>query len=313
MDVTVSICTWNNSRRLRVTLDSLAACAVPPGCRWEVVLVNNNCTDDTDSVARDFLERLPLVYVREPVQGLSRARNAALRAAKGELLIFADDDVRFARDWLGAYFRAWREMPEGHFFGGPVESDFELAAPDPELLRFAPFSVRGLAWGPAARMLDPHEQFLAANWAFPRKALAEGGAFDESRGLGASASRISVGEERDLQLRLRRGGWTPWYLPEALVHHFVPAEKCSLRHIVQRAEAAEYEGARRSLDDGAPRVAGIPRWLIRRLVEAWVSYVGGRLMGRRAIGPYVTLRKCQARIRAHRELRRQGALRWDEN
>jgi glucosyl-dolichyl phosphate glucuronosyltransferase len=303
MDITVVISTWNNFRRLRVTLESLASSDVAKSGAWELVLVNNNCADDTDAVAGDFRDRLPLVYVHEPVQGLSRARNRALQTAKGELVIFADDDVKFVQDWTSIYWRAYRQMA-GHYFGGPVESEFELAEPDSELLRFAPFSVKGLDWGPAARALAADEQFLAANWACPRHALLEVGAFDETRGLGARGAKVSVGEERELQSRLRGRGWQPWYLPEPRVWHYVPAAKCTLEHIVARAEAAEYEAALRATDDGAPRIGRVPRWLVRRFAEAWLQWVAGRMLGRRPTGAYVTLQKCRARIRAYREAAR---------
>ena len=64
IDVCVMLCTWNNSSRLRITLDAIAQCEVPEGLCWELVLVNNNCTDDTDAVAAEFAERLPNSYFK---------------------------------------------------------------------------------------------------------------------------------------------------------------------------------------------------------------------------------------------------------
>ena len=81
MNVSVIICTWNNCRRLAITLDAISQCVIPPNLQWELVLVNNNCTDETQRVAREFANKLPLVYVEEPQQGLSRAKNKGLRVA----------------------------------------------------------------------------------------------------------------------------------------------------------------------------------------------------------------------------------------
>ena len=47
MDVTLLVCTWNRAERLDETLTSLARRNVPSGVRWEVVVVDNNSTDDT--------------------------------------------------------------------------------------------------------------------------------------------------------------------------------------------------------------------------------------------------------------------------
>ena len=64
--ISVIMATWNNARRLRITLEALNRCAAPEGLRWELVLVANNCTDDTAPVAHSFHDRLPFVYLEEP-------------------------------------------------------------------------------------------------------------------------------------------------------------------------------------------------------------------------------------------------------
>lgn len=87
MKISVIICTWNNAKRLAITLQSFTTCSIPDDVTWEVVLVNNNCTDETDQVVGQFKGKLPLVYVREPQQSLSRARNAGLAVATGRLIV----------------------------------------------------------------------------------------------------------------------------------------------------------------------------------------------------------------------------------
>jgi glycosyltransferase involved in cell wall biosynthesis len=48
MDISIVIPTWNNCRRLAQTLSALCGCDVPPALEWELVVVNNQCTDDTN-------------------------------------------------------------------------------------------------------------------------------------------------------------------------------------------------------------------------------------------------------------------------
>ncbi|MGH9460276.1 MAG: glycosyltransferase family A protein, partial [Vicinamibacteria bacterium] len=146
-NLSVLISTWNRSQSLSQTLQSISRCTIPAGLRWELVLVNNNCTDDTDKVAKAFSEFLPIVYVKEPIQGLSRAKNTGLAAASGELILFTDDDVEPCEDWIALYWTSYRATPSGYYFGGPVVSRFELRPPDPELLEVAPPEVRGFEWG----------------------------------------------------------------------------------------------------------------------------------------------------------------------
>jgi glycosyltransferase involved in cell wall biosynthesis len=238
MDLSVIISTWNNSSRLAITLDALLNCQIPEGLNWEVVVVNNNCNDKTDAVISKFISRLPISYVKEPRQGLSLAKNKGLKEAKGKFVLFTDDDVKPCAQWIKIYWQAYKTHPRQTFFGGPVESDFE-ASPNPELLKVAPYSVKGFNIGKKMRFLDD-KNFISANWGCEADILKELGGFDTRKGLNAS-SKLVTGEEVDLMKRLKRLGWKALYLPDASLKHFVPASKCSLVHIASRVEAFSFE------------------------------------------------------------------------
>ena len=298
MDLSVIICTWNNSRRLGITLDSISQCVKARNVHWQLVVVNNNCTDPTDEVVRTFLHRLPIAYVKESIQGLSRARNAGLAAASGELIVFTDDDVKPCQEWLETYWRAHRERPTGFYFGGPVESEYETVRPDDELLGLAPPSVRGLYLGNLARPLQRGEFFISANWACPREALISVKGFDVRLGLNPRLGMVRVGEERDLMGRLKAQGLSAWYLPAARVVHFVPATKCCLKHIAARREAHAFSNAHKLLggDQGA-FIFGLPRWMYRTAFELLLRWIWARVRGRRGYQEYVQFRSIIGTIR----------------
>ena len=94
---------------------------VPVGVKWELLVVNNRCTDDTDSVIARHQMRLPLRRLFEPEPGLSNARNCAVAAAQGDLMLWTDDDVLIDRDWLEAYVAAASKWPDAGYFGGRIE------------------------------------------------------------------------------------------------------------------------------------------------------------------------------------------------
>ena len=172
VDVSVVIPTWNNAERLGITLDAIAACRIPDGMRWEVILVANACTDRTRDAAAPFAARLPLIYLEEPRQGSSNARNRGVAEARGALILFTDDDVRPCSNWVALYWSVYQATGNHHYFGGPLRSEFEDGwRPEPELLRVANRSVAGFDYGPRARALGPGEEFLEANWACPARAL----------------------------------------------------------------------------------------------------------------------------------------------
>ncbi len=303
MDLSIIIPTWNNAARLRITLASFQA-ARRPDASWEMVVVNNNCTDETDDVLDEYGGLLPLRPVHEPRQGLSFARNAGLEAASGRLIVFADDDVEIVPDWLEVYRLAFEEHPEGHFFGGPIRSDFAVPV-DADLLPLAPFSVRGWDFGPERTYLQAGQHFLGANWAAPAQALGRAGGFDPEHGLNPSRKGVRAGEESDLMDRLRAQGLRGLYLPEAALSHWVPAEKCTARHIGDRAQAAAAFAIR--VADRLPPgryLFGAPRWMYREALSAWWAWMRRRLTGGKAYRQYVAYRAKLGRIEAAREQRR---------
>ena len=267
-NISVIISTWNNSERLRITLESFCDLDLPSEIVWELVVVDNNSTDNTNDVVQSFADRLPLVHIFEPRPGLSNGRNAGVSASAAPFLVFTDDDVVPCRTWLIEYWNAFQSSSPSSFFGGPVESDFESPA-DPELLELAPNSVRGLDFGAEPRALRAGESFLAANWACTKEALLDAGGFDPNRGLDPTAMAIKVGEETHLMKQMCSNGIVPHYVPTASLKHFVPQAKVSRKHIMSRIEAAGYEFERRQ-ERARPRLLNmyvaqvrVCRWGVR--------------------------------------------------
>jgi glucosyl-dolichyl phosphate glucuronosyltransferase len=93
MLVTVAICTFNRAESLRRTLALLTTMQVPPRLSLEVVVINNNSSDGTDNVINEFCCQLPLRREFEPRPGHSNARNRAVDVARGDYIIWTDDDV----------------------------------------------------------------------------------------------------------------------------------------------------------------------------------------------------------------------------
>ena len=59
MRLTTVICTWNRASFLRHALDSMTRVVVPDDVEWELLVVDNNCTDDTQQVLQSFARQLP--------------------------------------------------------------------------------------------------------------------------------------------------------------------------------------------------------------------------------------------------------------
>lgn len=226
LDVTVVICTRNRARQLDAVLTSATRMHVPPGLRWEFLLIDNGSTDGTADVARGYAGRLPMRVVTEPVPGLSNARNRAVREARGRYMCWTDDDVRIGTGWLAAYVDAFARHPEAAVFGGRVVPVLEGGeAPDWfEQGKYEPPISSLLAYrdfGPAefAFDFDRGQKPFGANYAL-RTAEQRAALYDPE--LGVSPLHKRLGEETDVIHRIAEAGGTGWWVPGSSVEHLIP-------------------------------------------------------------------------------------------
>ncbi len=296
VDVSIIIPTFNNSSTLNRTLGHLCSLSVRTAISWELIVVNNNCTDTTDEVVKSYFGKLPIRLYHQLQQGTSVAKNSGLELSTGELVIFTDDDVRPIPEWLESYWDIYSKRSGRYFFGGPVVSDFESTIPDKKLMHYAPPSVAGMNLGEQLIEIGSDRYFIGANWACPRNALDEVGRFDTDMGLNHLNSNVKVGEETDLMDRLRMNGYRGLYLPMATVYHFVPAVKTTLNHVATRAEAHSYYVSMKEFAD--INLNRIPRWLYRMLFVSWLKLQIKRIIGRELIDAYIFHKVVKGKIRA---------------
>ncbi|MDH3690097.1 MAG: glycosyltransferase [Gammaproteobacteria bacterium] len=319
MHISIILSTWNNYRRLSITLSAIAECIVPKNIQWQLVLINNNCTDQTSAIVNSFKHRLPITYLEEPRQGLSRAKNTGLKVATGRLLIFTDDDIYPSHDWISAYWNAYQDKPEGYYFGGPIDCEYESGTPDDNFLAAASYSITGLDWGPINKTLSDSELFLSANWACPAKYIESVGGYNENLGLDPTLGIRRVGEEFDLMDRLQHVGLRGWYLPRCRVTHFVPEAKCNAQHIGDNAQAqGAYSVQSKSqspflyrrpelkpwCSNEAISIGGVPLPLCVKSMLLALQWAFARARGKKGYRDYTALRFCLGRILGYRERHR---------
>lgn len=197
----VSVCVPSHDRplRLRWLLEALA----DQTCRdFEVVVAHDSSGRETDELLATH--RLGVCALRCPPSGPAAKRNAAWRAARGELVAFTDDDTRPAPDWLARLVAAHRARP-GAVLQGAVR-------PDPAELELA----QRVAHARTVVIDPPTAWGQTANVAYPRELLERLGGFDEAF--------PDVGDDTDLLQRALAAGAPQVAVPEALVHHMVEAD-----------------------------------------------------------------------------------------
>ncbi len=206
-----------------------------PDSPWELLIVDNDSTDDTLQLAKSIETANPervRVMVEKEV-GLSATRNAGIRAAHGQILAFLDDDAFPARDWLTGIVEALSD-PQILCAGGPVDPLFQGELPDWLDDRFLPYLT---VWdkGPETVPLTYNEYPRGANIAYRREAFDRFGLF--SPHLGRKGRALTSCEEIEHCLRIERGGGQIVYTPAARIRHWVDASRITPEWMVKRFAA----------------------------------------------------------------------------
>jgi GT2 family glycosyltransferase len=223
-ELSVVVTTCAQGERAARAVASILACAHAP---LEVIVVENRPRGSATAelLAERFAADARVRCVAEASQGLSRARNRGLRAARGELVVFTDDDVLVERGWLGAIAAAFARHPRAACVTGPIAAIELASAAQRTFEQFVRLDkgreqqVYALARPPAG---DPLFPFAAgrfgsgANIALRTASAHALGGFDVCLGAGTPARG---GEDLDLFIRVLRSGAELVYEPAALVRH----------------------------------------------------------------------------------------------
>lgn len=233
MHLSIVIPSFNRSQSLGRVLAGLRKQRAVDWSRLEVVVVNNNSTDDTSGVAEGFAALLPLKVVFEKRQGPAYARNAGVCNSSGETILFADDDLRFADDWLSAYLEACSEFPDAGYFGGRILADWISPRPawlqDPNLALLN--GVLGCYdLGTVTREMTVEDPLpFGASFAIRRASISSGGEAIFREDLGRCGTNLGRGEDTQLLHRLRQQGYRGVYVGGALCWHAVQPSRLTLR------------------------------------------------------------------------------------
>lgn len=274
--VTIAICTWNRAKLLDQTLAAMRDLVIPEGVEWEVLVVNNNCSDRTDEVIASHSDFLPIRRLFQALPGKSHAANLAIEHAVGDLILWTDDDVLVAPRWLAEFVEAAQRHPEAAYFGGTVDPLFEVDPPG-WIRRHMPvlgdiYAIR--QFGEEIRPLGPLEFPFGANMAI-RREIHEAHRFDVH--LGPSGDDQVRGEEIVLFGGMKRHDLIGIWVGTARVQHFIPAERLNRQYIwkwyfgLGRTRYRQHFTADRALDVKGPRLGPYPRWMVRQSLESLLA------------------------------------------
>jgi GT2 family glycosyltransferase len=206
LKLSVVVASHDRPLRLRWLLNALEEQALDRSL-WEIVVAHDSGGPETEELLRSHplaaagvLKHVTFV----PGPGPAAKRNAAWRLARGETILFTDDDCRPPAEWLSNALAATERAP-----GAIVQGTTRV---DPDEL-----AVKHHAPHARSQEVTPPTPFAqTCNIAYPRALLEQAGGFDE-------ALPLAAGEDTDLAIRAQALGAPLVAAPEVVTYHAVEA------------------------------------------------------------------------------------------
>ena len=227
------IATYNRAEQLMVTLGSVAMQSAQAET-WECIVVDNNSSDNTRERIEAFAKEhnsLNIKYIFEQNQGLSHARNAGIKASRGDIVAFIDDDERIVAEFVTAYIELFDQHPDAMAAGGEIIAEYPTGRPR----WMSHYTERPIAnpmsFGDRVKIFPAGRIPGGGNMAMRRRLFDSIGMFNTT--LGRTGKRLLGGEESELFDRIAKHGYIVYYAPRAVMYHIIPEEKLSRDYFVR--------------------------------------------------------------------------------
>lgn len=223
--VSIAICTYNRAWFLNECLKSVTLSNKKT--KFPVIIVDNNSNDKTSDILKKYHKKNFHIF-QEKKQGLSYARNKALKNAKTKYIVYIDDDGKAARNWCKSISQGIvKYNPD--VFGGPFRPFYKEKKPKWFLDKFG-----SSTFGKLEGQLKEDVCFNGGNMGWRVALLKKAKGFPTH--LGMNGIKLGLGEETFIQKKLHKNKKIRFvYLPKMLIRHYVAPSKMSLAYIFKRS------------------------------------------------------------------------------
>ncbi len=270
--LTVMMATHNGAGWIGQCLDSFCALETPPG-GYKLVIIDNASTDGTSDIVRAYRDRLPVTLLFQPKPGKNRALNLGLEHIEGDLVVFTDDDVIAAPDWLVQWRRAADQFPEFGIFGGTINPYWRKTPPE-WLLEIIEVAMVYALTGAQHQDGPIRPGLIFGPNMMVRAQLFKGGQrFDETIGPDGTSSYM-MGSETSFTEAMAAQGVHCRFVSQPTVCHIIREGQVDPEWV-----AARYNRFGRSMHKGlekdyeGPRLFGAPRYQIRIALQLGLTRV----------------------------------------
>jgi glycosyltransferase involved in cell wall biosynthesis len=235
MQLSVIICSYNRASYIGEALSALYNQTTALDL-FEVIIVDNNSTDETPVVYQKWRAENPLgnfTYATEPQQGASYARNTGAKISKGKWLCFIDDDAIAQKDYVEKVIKHSFDQPFIVGFGGRIIPRYVPAEPN-WMSYYVSSMVGNFDYAPIHCAFKSGKYPLESNMIVSKEVFEKVGGFNVNLPGVVGTLRIG-GEGKELFYKIISLGYTIYYDPSMVVEHVVEVKKLTPEYMYRVA------------------------------------------------------------------------------
>lgn len=218
--LSIIICTYNRQKFIYACLDCLARQTLPFQ-QWEAIVVDNNSTDRSAQIVKDFIAQhpgLPFRYVFEGQQGLSFARNRGIAESRGDVIVYIDDDVETKPHYLQVIYNFMKSHPQAAGMGGKTLPKFSEGPPPTWLSPYMAGITGTIDRGNEVKKFGGRMKYPSGcNMIYRKAILQQAGGFNNE--LKARA------DDKYIYEKVSKLNDEVWYVPQAFSLHNIDADR----------------------------------------------------------------------------------------
>lgn len=220
--ISVVICTYNRDKFIGEALNCLAQQTLPAN-QFEIVVVDNNSTDNTASIVKQFIAAQPglnVRYVLEPNKGLSFARNRGIQEARSPIITYIDDDAEVIPEFLENILRFMQADKSIAGIGGKVIPKYSESHEPPWMSKYLNGFVGLMDYGPLPKQFDNTMKYPAGcNMTYTKEILKKAGGFNNQLTFRS--------DDKYIFYQVNKLSDKIYYLPQAMVYHNIDNDRLS--------------------------------------------------------------------------------------
>lgn len=224
--ISVIISTYNRQAYIIACLQCLASQTLSKE-QYEVVIVDNHCTDNTAALVKEFLQQnpsLPFRYVYEEQKGVSFGRDRGIHESTGAILVYLDDDAEAEPDLLENYLSFFTSYPNAAAAGGRILPKYSEKPKPKWMSSWLNGFIAHVDLGGDTRLFKGRMKYpIGCNMAYRKKYLQQIGGFN--------TLLTFRGDDKYIYLAVKDINPEIYYVPSALVRHNIPGRRLQFSYL----------------------------------------------------------------------------------